>query len=145
MNEPRCEQSDRDTTGAVGYVVGDAVFTGDTMFAGGCGRLFEGTPADMHRSLNEVLARLPDTTKIYCGHEYTLSNARFALTIDPDLAALQQPQELGLGAAFLHLRAELNFGRMFAESVEGFSSEALAKRQTEAVTGVGLADALNQA
>ncbi|OLP53693.1 hydroxyacylglutathione hydrolase [Rhizobium rhizosphaerae] len=59
------------------------LFAGDTLFALGCGRLFEGTPADMWASLSK-LAALPDETTVYFGHEYTLSNARFALTIDPD-------------------------------------------------------------
>ena len=76
------------TTGALAYYVTDppgdpAVFTGDTMFVAGCGRLFEGTPAMMHASLAK-LAALPDATRVFCGHEYTLSNARFALGIDPD-------------------------------------------------------------
>lgn len=66
-----------------------ALFCGDTLFALGCGRLFEGDAPTMWRSLQK-LAALPDDTAIYCGHEYTLSNARFALTIDPDNAALQE-------------------------------------------------------
>jgi hydroxyacylglutathione hydrolase len=57
-------------------------FVGDTLFAMGCGRLFEGTPAQMYRSLQR-LAALPDDTKLYCAHEYTLSNARFAVHADP--------------------------------------------------------------
>lgn len=64
------------------------LFSGDTLFALGCGRLFEGSPAQMWHSLNKLRA-LPDDTQVYCGHEYTLSNARFALGIDPDNAALQ--------------------------------------------------------
>ena len=65
-----------------------AVFTGDTMFAMGCGRLFEGTPAQMWSSLSK-LAKLPPDTRVYCGHEYTLSNARFALTLEPNNEALR--------------------------------------------------------
>lgn len=64
-----------------------AVFTGDTMFAMGCGRLFEGTPAQMWASLS-TLARLPADTRVYCGHEYTQSNGRFALTLEPANADL---------------------------------------------------------
>lgn len=64
------------------------LFTGDTLFSLGCGRLFEGTPADMFASLQTIKA-LPDDTLIYCGHEYTESNGKFALSIDPDNAALQ--------------------------------------------------------
>lgn len=76
------------TLGAVAFVVDDAVFTGDTLFVAGCGRLFEGTPADMHRSLSTVLGGLPADTRVYCGHEYTVNNARFAKTVDPDNAAV---------------------------------------------------------
>ena len=59
------------------------VFAGDTLFSLGCGRLFEGTAEQMWRSLRRLM-QLPDETKVYCGHEYTLSNAKFALTIEPD-------------------------------------------------------------
>jgi len=65
-----------------------ALFSGDTLFSLGCGRLFEGTPEEMWRSLGKLRA-LPDATRVYCGHEYTQSNARFALTIEPDNAALK--------------------------------------------------------
>lgn len=64
------------------------LFCGDTLFAAGCGRLFEGTPQQMHDSLSR-LARLPDATRVYCGHEYTLSNIRFAKAADPGNAALR--------------------------------------------------------
>ncbi|MBL9028035.1 MAG: hydroxyacylglutathione hydrolase [Myxococcales bacterium] len=77
------------TLGAVAYVIDDAVFTGDTMFVAGCGRLFEGTPAMMHESLSHKIARLPPETRVYCGHEYTQSNVRFALAVEPDNEALQ--------------------------------------------------------
>jgi len=75
------------TTGAIAYVVegdGDspAVFTGDTLFVAGCGRLFEGTPEMMFASLAK-LARLDDRTRVYCGHEYTASNLRFAAHAEP--------------------------------------------------------------
>lgn len=60
----------------------DAVFTGDTLFAMGCGRLFEGTPEMMWRSLSKLMT-LPDSMRVYCGHEYTLNNGRFAMTIEP--------------------------------------------------------------
>ncbi len=59
------------------------LFSGDTLFAAGCGRLFEGTPQQMHDSLGR-LAELPDSTLIYCAHEYTLSNLRFAQAVEPD-------------------------------------------------------------
>jgi hydroxyacylglutathione hydrolase len=76
------------TRGAIAFVFPNAVFTGDTLFAMGCGRLFEGEPATMHASLAKLMA-LPDDTKIYCGHEYTLNNARFALTLEPGNRDLQ--------------------------------------------------------
>jgi hydroxyacylglutathione hydrolase len=71
------------TLGAVAYVVDDAVFTGDTLFLAGCGRLFEGTPAMMFHSLNEVLGALDRKTRVYCGHEYTVSNLLFAASVEP--------------------------------------------------------------
>ena len=74
------------TTGAVAYVVGDAVFTGDTLFLAGCGRLFEGTPAMMHHSLNDVLVPLGPGVRVFCGHEYTVSNLHFAASVEPDNA-----------------------------------------------------------
>ena len=61
----------------------EILFSGDTLFAMGCGRVFEGTMADMHASL-QALAALPRQTRIYCGHEYTLNNARFAASVLPD-------------------------------------------------------------
>ncbi|MBS3996153.1 MAG: hydroxyacylglutathione hydrolase [Hydrogenophaga sp.] len=65
------------------------LFCGDTLFSGGCGRLFEGTPAHMHASLAR-LAALPDDTRVCCTHEYTLSNLRFALAVEPMNADLQR-------------------------------------------------------
>jgi hydroxyacylglutathione hydrolase len=72
------------TTGAVAYHVDGGVFTGDTLFVAGCGRLFEGTPEMMHRSLSAKLGRLPKETRVYCGHEYTVQNLRFAVHAEPD-------------------------------------------------------------
>lgn len=65
------------------------LFCGDTLFAGGCGRLFEGTPAQMVQSLS-LLKRLPDDTRVWCAHEYTLKNLQFALTVDSSNADLQK-------------------------------------------------------
>jgi hydroxyacylglutathione hydrolase len=76
------------TLGALAYAGEGAVFTGDTLFAAGCGRLFEGTPAQMYASLNVTLAALPETTLVYCGHEYTASNLRFAAHMEPENAAV---------------------------------------------------------
>ena len=83
------------TAGQVAYVGAcDGVpvaFTGDTLFTCGCGRLFEGTPAQMVASLAK-LAALPGDTGVYCGHEYTLANVRFALAVEPASAALRERQ-----------------------------------------------------
>lgn len=65
------------------------LFCGDTLFAGGCGRLFEGTPAQMVTSLTK-LRTLPDNTRIWCAHEYTLKNLKFALTVDPENPDLKE-------------------------------------------------------
>ena len=65
----------------------EVAFTGDTLFAMGCGRLFEGDAAQMYANMQR-LAALPPETRIYCGHEYTLANGEFALTVEPDNATL---------------------------------------------------------
>jgi len=71
---------------------GGALFCGDTLFGAGCGRLFEGTPTQMQNSLAK-LAALPAPTLVYCGHEYTQSNLRFARAVEPDNIAVQQRSE----------------------------------------------------
>lgn len=78
------------TTGHIAYhfAAERAVFTGDTLFALGCGRLLGGTAAQLWDSLSRLRA-LPDDTRVFCGHEYTASNARFALSVDPDNPALK--------------------------------------------------------
>lgn len=75
------------TAGHIAYHGNGMLFCGDTLFACGCGRLFEGTPAQMVLSLAK-LAALPENTLVYCGHEYTLANIRFAKTVEPDLLPL---------------------------------------------------------
>lgn len=77
------------TAGHIALYNPDALFCGDTLFAAGCGRLFEGTPAQMNNSLAK-LARLPGTTPVFCGHEYTVSNIKFALAVEPGNKALAQ-------------------------------------------------------
>jgi len=79
------------TAGHVSYWIPSAgvAFVGDTLFAIGCGRVIEGDAQTMWGSLRKLMALPPETT-VYCGHEYTQANARFALTIEPDNAALQQ-------------------------------------------------------
>ncbi len=75
------------TAGHIALVGGGMLFCGDTLFACGCGRLFEGTPAQMADSLAK-LARLPGATRVYCGHEYTLANIAFAEAVEPGNARL---------------------------------------------------------
>lgn len=79
------------TAGHIAYHLPDAriAFVGDTLFAMGCGRLFEGSAEQMHLNLQR-LGTLPGETRVYCAHEYTLSNGRFALSVDPDNVALQR-------------------------------------------------------
>jgi len=84
------------TAGHIAYFFADApggplLFCGDTLFSGGCGRLFEGTPAQMLASLDQ-LATLPDDTRVCCAHEYTLSNLKFARAVEPSNARLLQYQ-----------------------------------------------------
>jgi hydroxyacylglutathione hydrolase len=105
-----------------------AVFVGDTLFAMGCGRLFEGSAAQMHANLQR-LAALPGDVRVYCGHEYTLANARFAVTVEPDSAVLadrlrrvEQARERGevtLPTTIGEERATNPFMR--AESVQEFA------------------------
>jgi len=88
------------TTGHICYYVTSAddtvdplVFTGDTLFMAGCGKFFEGSPDQMYKALIEILSSLPDKTKVYCGHEYSVSNLKFALHVEPtnaDIVAKMQ-------------------------------------------------------
>lgn len=78
------------TLGAVTYASDDAAFTGDTLFLSGCGRLFEGDAAMMYASLRHITDALDPATRIFCGHEYTANNLRFALSLEPDNAALRE-------------------------------------------------------
>jgi len=71
----------------IGYYANDVVFCGDTLFSGGCGRIFEGSPQQMLKALTR-LADLPERTHVYCAHEYTLANLKFALAVEPKNAEL---------------------------------------------------------
>lgn len=71
------------TSGHVAYLIDEHLFCGDTIFVGGCGRLFEGTPQQMFDSIGKI-AQLPDSTWIHCAHEYTQKNLEFALTLEPN-------------------------------------------------------------
>ena len=77
------------TAGHIALTGAGLLFCGDTLFACGCGRLFEGTPAQMVASLGK-LAQLPAATRVYCGHEYTLANIRFAEAVEPGNARLRE-------------------------------------------------------
>ena len=139
------------TAGQLAYVGtnhGQSItFTGDTLFACGCGRLFEGTPAQMVASLSK-LAALPGDTQVYCGHEYTLANLRFALTVEPGNVALterlareQGKRDRGLptvpsamaderatnpflraGEPAVFAAAQAHAGRRLADAVEAFAT-----------------------
>ncbi|MGD0675359.1 MAG: hydroxyacylglutathione hydrolase [Polyangiaceae bacterium] len=101
----RCLLVPGHTRGAIAYFVTSGsdhvVFTGDTMFSAGCGRLFEGTPGQMHESLTSI-ARLPPRTRVYSGHEYTEANLRFAASVEPGNPDIARSRERAGG-----LRARL--------------------------------------
>jgi hydroxyacylglutathione hydrolase len=85
------------TSGHIAYLAPGYAFVGDTLFAGGCGRIFEGTPGQMHASLG-LLAALPPETVVYCAHEYTATNLRFALEVEPGNEILAERLETVRGA-----------------------------------------------
>jgi hydroxyacylglutathione hydrolase len=114
---------------------GQAVFCGDTLFAMGCGRMFEGNAEQMWASLNK-LKWLPSNTRVYCGHEYTRTNARFALTVDPENRVLAKRAE-----EVERLRAE---GKPTIPSTMGLENETnpfLRADEPGIATAVGLAGA----
>jgi hydroxyacylglutathione hydrolase len=113
--EARCMHIPGHTLGAVAYYLESdghrAVFTGDTLFCAGCGRLFEGTPAQMNASLAS-LAALPAGTRVYCGHEYTESNLRFAAHVERDNEDIMRATER---ATTLRSRGEPTIGTTLDE------------------------------
>ena len=123
------------TLGHITYrsVEDDLAFVGDVIFALGCGRLFEGTPEQMWASLSRITA-LPDDTTVYCAHEYTASNARFALSVDDDTAlkaraeAIFAARERGEPTVPTRLDVELRFNPFLtATSAEEFAARRAAK------------------
>lgn len=122
----------------VAYVGAGLVFSGDTLFSLGCGRLFEGSPAQMLDSLDR-LAGLPDDTRVCCGHEYTLANAAFAHAVDPDNAALarhtdaaRRAREEGrpsLPSRMQHERAANPFLRVDAPAIMRWADNTDTSRQ----------------
>jgi hydroxyacylglutathione hydrolase len=117
----------------------DLLFCGDTLFSAGCGRLFEGTPQQMQASFDK-LAALPDETRVFCAHEYTESNCRFALQVEPDnpallertreVAALRAASEITLPST---IAAEKRFNP-FLRSRHPAVIEAARRREPEATT-----------
>lgn len=82
------------TMGAITYVGDGVAFTGDTLFCGGCGRLFEGSPERMYHSLNVTLGALPEETEVFVGHEYTEANLEFAASLEPKNQDLRERLQL---------------------------------------------------
>ncbi|CAG0896657.1 unnamed protein product [Cyprideis torosa] len=87
------------TTGHICYYIhgnspdSRVVFTGDTLFIGGCGRFFEGTATEMHEALNKILGKLPGNTSVFCGHEYTVQNLKYGLHVEPNNEAMRKKME----------------------------------------------------
>ncbi|XP_075420606.1 hydroxyacylglutathione hydrolase, mitochondrial isoform X2 [Tenrec ecaudatus] len=93
----KCLSTPCHTSGHICYFVTNpgssepaAVFTGDTLFVAGCGKFYEGTADEMYRALLEVLGRLPPDTRVYCGHEYTVNNLKFARHVEPHNPAIHE-------------------------------------------------------
>ena len=91
----RCLFTPCHTTGHICYFVEEkdetpVVFTGDTLFVSGCGRFFEGKPSQMYTALIEILSKLPPTTQVFCGHEYTVNNLKFAQFVEPENGNIQK-------------------------------------------------------
>lgn len=104
----KCLTTPCHTTGHVCYHIttdeqDTVVFTGDTLFIAGCGRFFEGNGKMMNDALNVKLASLPDDTKVFCGHEYTVSNLKFAVTVEPNNADIKNKLQESI-----RLRSEKN-------------------------------------
>lgn len=103
------------TTGHLVYLINDALFSGDTLFGFGCGRLFEGTPQMMWNSLLQ-LRNLPETTRLFAGHEYTLANLAFVADLEPDhtdLITLRQEMQALITAGQLTLPHPLSLEKRF--------------------------------
>jgi hydroxyacylglutathione hydrolase len=133
----RCIHVPGHTLGAVAYFIETpterAVFTGDTLFSAGCGRLFEGTPAQMHDSLSR-LAALPSDTHVYCGHEYTEANLAFAERLEPSNGAIHAARER---ATARRKRGEPSIGTIIAEEIQ--VNPFLRVRSSEIRSSLGVA------
>jgi hydroxyacylglutathione hydrolase len=102
------------TLGAIAYVVGGCLFSGDTLFLAGCGRVFEGTMAMMQQSLAKLRA-LPPSTRVYCGHEYTEANLRFASAVEPHNASVASRLE---AVRALRVRGEVTVPAPLSEELQ---------------------------
>lgn len=137
------------TSSHIAYFGHGSLFCGDTLFSVGCGRLFEGTAAQMQESLDK-LAALPADTKVYCAHEYTLANCRFALEVEPDNPALQQKArqiEAVRAAGKITLPSLLSeelATNPFLRSRETSVIEAARKRNPAATAGVTTLQSIRQ-
>jgi hydroxyacylglutathione hydrolase len=123
------------TGGHIAYYLPDAgaIFVGDTLFAMGCGRLFEGSPAQMFTAMQR-LAQLPGETAVYCAHEYTLSNGRYALHVEPDNAAVTARMaevEIARAANEPTVPTTIALERATNPFMRAGSIEELAKRRAE--------------
>ncbi len=128
------------TAGHIAYYCATAdcaplLFCGDTLFSGGCGRLFEGSPAQMLASLDK-LAALPDTTRVCCAHEYTLSNLKFSAAVEPDNQTL-----VGYTAAARNLRSRQQPTLPSTLGVERQINPFLRTRQTAVIQAARAVDA----
>lgn len=134
----RCIHIPGHTLGAVAYYIEReterVVFTGDTLFCAGCGRMFEGTPAQMHASL-ERLRALPADTRVYCGHEYTENNLRFAADVEPGNSDVTRARDR---AAKLRAAGQPTVGTTLDE--EGRTNPFLRVRSREIRRRLGVAD-----
>jgi hydroxyacylglutathione hydrolase len=139
----RCIHIPGHTLGAIAYFVEQdgarAVFTGDTLFCAGCGRLFEGTPAQMHDSLSR-LRELPGDTRVYCGHEYTENNLRFAAHVEPSNADVGAARDR---AAKLRAEGKPTMGTTLDE--EARTNPFLRLRSKEIRTTLGIPPAADDA
>ncbi|MCV2885130.1 hydroxyacylglutathione hydrolase [Aestuariibacter sp. AA17] len=125
----------------IAYVSELGLFCGDTLFSAGCGRLFEGTPEQMHASLNKLMA-LPDNTLVYCTHEYTLANLEFAQLVEPDNAQLrtytewaqsQRAKDIPTLPTTIEQQKKINpFVRVTEPSVISAAEERLSQKITKA-------------
>lgn len=131
------------TRSHIAFYGDDLLFCGDTLFAAGCGRLFEGTPRQMYDSLTR-LSRLPDATRVYCGHEYTVSNIRFARAAEPDngrlaeleqrMQALRDRDQPTLPSTIGQEKATNPFMRVTEPGVVGSASARAEKRLSDPVS-----------